>query len=73
MQDATDKQGYGAHSIVFVVDDDESMRKALSNLVRSVGLKVEAFASAPEFLAVKPPDGPCCLDPRCQASRAEWA
>jgi FixJ family two-component response regulator len=48
-------------AVVFVVDDDESMRKALSNLIRSVGLAVEAFASAPEFLAVKLPDAPCCL------------
>jgi FixJ family two-component response regulator len=47
--------------IVFVVDDDESMRKALSNLVRSVDLQVETFASAPEFLDVKLPDVPCCL------------
>jgi len=46
---------------VFVVDDDESMRKALSNLVRSVDLQVETFASAPEFLDVKLPDVPCCL------------
>ena len=51
----------GTHPVVFVVDDDESMRKALSNLIRSVDLQVEAFASAPEFLAVKLPDAPCCL------------
>jgi FixJ family two-component response regulator len=47
--------------VVFVVDDDPSMRRALSNLVESVGLRAEAFASAPEFLAVKLPDAPCCL------------
>lgn len=47
--------------MVFVVDDDESMRKALSNLVRSVDLEVETFASAPEFLDIKLPAGPCCL------------
>ena len=47
--------------IVFVVDDDESMRKGLSNLVRSVDLRVESFASAPEFLQMKLPDAPCCL------------
>lgn len=47
--------------MVFVVDDDESMRKALSNLVRSVDLQVETFASAPEFLKATLPDVPCCL------------
>jgi FixJ family two-component response regulator len=47
--------------IVFVVDDDESMRKGLSNLVRSVDLCVKSFASAPEFLEMKLPDAPCCL------------
>ena len=47
--------------VVFVVDDDESIRKALGNLLRSVGLRAEAFATAPEFLAVKLPHAPCCL------------
>ena len=46
---------------MFVVDDDESMRKDVSNLIRSVDLQVEAFASAPEFLEAKLPDVPCCL------------
>jgi FixJ family two-component response regulator len=47
--------------VVFVVDDDDSMRRALSNLIRSVGLQAEAFATAADFLAVKLPDAPCCL------------
>jgi FixJ family two-component response regulator len=47
--------------VVFVVDDDESVRGALGSLIRSVGLRVEAFASAPEFFAAKRPDGACCL------------
>ena len=47
--------------IVVIVDDDESIRRAVSNLVRSVGLRAETFASALEFLAAKRPDGPCCL------------
>jgi FixJ family two-component response regulator len=47
--------------VVFVVDDDESIRKALGNLLRSVGLRAEAFATAPEFLAVGLPHAPCCL------------
>ena len=33
-------------AIVFVIDDDESMREALKSLIRSVGLRVETFASA---------------------------
>jgi len=47
--------------IVFVVDDDASMRRALTNLFESVGLKVEAFGSAPQLLQAKPPQGPSCL------------
>lgn len=46
---------------VFVVDDDASVRDALSSLIRSVGLRVEAFSSAREFLRMKIPDGPACL------------
>jgi FixJ family two-component response regulator len=57
----TQKQLHEMKPVVFVVDDDASMRKALSNLIQSVGLQVEVFASAPEFLAVKLPDAPCCL------------
>jgi FixJ family two-component response regulator len=48
-------------STVFVIDDDASLREALSSLFRSVGLQAKAFASAAEFLAHKLPDGPCCL------------
>jgi FixJ family two-component response regulator len=47
--------------VVFIVDDDESMRRAVSNLVRSIGLRAQTFASALEFLAAKRLDGPCCL------------
>jgi CheY-like chemotaxis protein len=36
--------------IAFVIDDDASMRRALTNLFQSVGLKVEVFGSAPEML-----------------------
>jgi FixJ family two-component response regulator len=55
-----DKHPPGA-STVFLVDDDESMRKAISNLIQSVGLEVSTFATAPEFLATELPDAPCCL------------
>jgi FixJ family two-component response regulator len=50
-----------AQAIVFVVDDDEGMRQSLKNLIRSVGLRVEAFASAQEFLRSKVIDVPGCL------------
>lgn len=47
--------------IVFVIDDDASMRRALTNLFQSVGLKVEVFASASEILQSKLPDVASCL------------
>ena len=47
--------------VVFVIDDDTSMREALTSLFRSIGLLVEVFASAPEFLASKRPDVASCL------------
>src|SRR6516165_5616175 len=47
--------------IVYVIDDDASVRAAISSLIRSVGLRVEVFASAPDFLATKRTDGPSCL------------
>ncbi|MGY4601993.1 FixJ family two-component response regulator [Bradyrhizobium sp. USDA 4474] len=51
----------GDQPIVFIVDDDVSMRRALTNLFESVGLKVEAFGSAPQLLQAKPPQVPSCL------------
>jgi FixJ family two-component response regulator len=47
--------------IVFVIDDDESLRRALTNLFQSVGLRVEVFGSAPELLQTKLPDVASCL------------
>jgi FixJ family two-component response regulator len=47
--------------IVFVVEDDASVRRALSNLFESVGLKVEVFGSASEMLQSKLPDVASCL------------
>jgi FixJ family two-component response regulator len=47
--------------MVFVIDDDESIREALKSLIRSVGLGVETFASAHEFLQSSRPDVPACL------------
>jgi RNA polymerase sigma factor (sigma-70 family) len=47
--------------IVFVVDDDPSVRRALKRLVGSVGLQVELFGSAQEFMRSKRPDASSCL------------
>jgi FixJ family two-component response regulator len=46
---------------VFVVDDDQSVRQALSSLIRSVGLAVKPFSSAREFLQTAVPSAPACL------------
>ena len=48
-------------AMVFVIDDDAPIRESLKNLIRSVGLRIEAFASAQEFLRAKRPDVPGCL------------
>jgi len=47
--------------IVFVIDDDISMRRALTNLFESVGLRVEAFGSAPELMKTRLPEVASCL------------
>ena len=46
---------------VFVVDDDRSIRDSLSDLIRSMGLNVQTFASAQEFLTSQRPGAPSCL------------
>jgi FixJ family two-component response regulator len=51
----------GDDSIVFIVDDDPSMREALTSLLGTVGLRVQAFKTAQEFLRAKRPDRPSCL------------
>jgi FixJ family two-component response regulator len=48
-------------AVVFVIDDDPSIRGALEDLVGSVGLEVRPFASAQDFLQSKLPDAPACL------------
>jgi len=47
--------------IVYVVDDDASVRDAVKRLISSVGLRVETFESTREFLDGKRPDAPACL------------
>ena len=50
-----------AAPMVFVVDDDPSVRMGLTRLLTAAGHHVEAFASAQDFLAREQPAGPCCL------------
>ena len=50
-----------ASPVVYVIDDDASFRKAVSRLLRSVGLEVETLASAGEFLERPAADRPSCL------------
>lgn len=51
----------GKASVVYVIDDDESMRLAVGDLLVAFGLRVETFASSQEFLAFPKHDGPSCL------------
>ena len=48
-------------SIVYVIDDDPSIREAVTSLIRSVGMSVQSFGSAKEFMASKRPNAPACL------------
>jgi FixJ family two-component response regulator len=50
-----------SEAVVYVVDDDDSVRKALSRLIRTAGLDVETFRSAREFLDRTPSDRSACL------------
>ncbi len=51
----------GHEPVVFIVDDDDAVRRFLSGLVESVDLRVEAYASARDFLAAYEPGRPGCL------------
>jgi FixJ family two-component response regulator len=48
-------------AVVFVVDDDESMRRSLASLIRSVGLEARVFSSPHEFMRAERPEAPGCL------------
>lgn len=48
-------------AVVFIVDDDWSVRESLSSLIESVGLKVATFGTASEFMEAQKPDCPACL------------
>jgi FixJ family two-component response regulator len=49
-----------ASPLVFVVDDDASVRRSLARLLNTFGFRTETFASAQEFLAREPAEGPSC-------------
>jgi FixJ family two-component response regulator len=57
----TNPRSRAEEPIIFVVDDDEPVREALRNLLRSVGMRVEMFGSAAELLRGKFPDVASCL------------
>jgi FixJ family two-component response regulator len=50
-----------ANPVVFVVDDDPSIRKSMDRLLRSAGLEVRTFESTDEFQRIERPDAPACL------------
>jgi FixJ family two-component response regulator len=55
------KENIETQRVVYVIDDDADMRESLKSLFASVGLRVETFGSAPEFLRKKPTDAAMCL------------
>jgi len=57
--------------IVFAVDDDASMREALSRLFRSIGMRAQLFASAEEFLLFKAPGSAGMSGTRRASARIE--
>jgi FixJ family two-component response regulator len=60
-QRATPSRAVPAETLIFIVDDDDDVRRALSRLFSSVGHHVKVFGSATEFLASALPDVPSCL------------
>jgi FixJ family two-component response regulator len=60
-QRATPSRAVSAEALVFIVDDDDDVRRALARLFGSVGHQVKVFGSAAEFLGSKLPDAPSCL------------
>jgi FixJ family two-component response regulator len=57
----TKRETPAAQPVIFVIDDDASVRTAISSLIRSVGLRAEVFASVPEFLTHKRSRATSCL------------
>jgi RNA polymerase sigma factor (sigma-70 family) len=55
------KRMSSAIPVVFIIDDDAGVRASMQRLLKSVGLRSEAFAAAQDFLQRTPPDGPSCI------------
>ncbi|MET1115214.1 MAG: response regulator [Comamonas sp.] len=55
------RASFAADATIYIVDDEFSMRRALSSLMRSVSLDCEAFATAQDFLDAPEPGGPACI------------
>jgi FixJ family two-component response regulator len=49
------------HSTILVIDDDPKIRDSIGQLLRSLGMKAQLFASVPDFLKSQKPNGPACL------------
>src|SRR2546428_13516136 len=60
-RDSEERMGERDRPVVSIVDDDESLRRSLRNLLRSVGFGVETFASAAEFLSSAQRENTGCL------------
>src|SRR5262252_6872771 len=52
---------FDANSTVLVIDDDPDVRASVGRLLRSLGMRVQLFASISDFLKSDPRDGPTCL------------
>ena len=59
--------------IVYVVDDDPSVRRSLARLIRSEGFRVETFAQAQDFLDQKEGTDPSCLILRSESTRLNYS
>src|SRR3954451_11393083 len=55
------EKAQSAQATVFVIDDDEALREAVSSLLHSVGLQARTFSTTKEFSFVKIPDAPSCM------------
>jgi len=55
------ERAHAGESVVYIIDDDRAMREATKDLVESIGLRVQTFTTAQEFLSSERPDAPGCL------------
>jgi len=55
------ERAHAGESVVYIIDDDRAVREATKDLVESIGLRVQTFTTAQEFLSSERPDAPGCL------------